>query len=100
MTEVICSVISGACAIICAVVGAVSVRAHKRTEAREKLRREEALLSLQMTDACLRLSVCSANALLGGHNNGNVEEAKEAAQRAQERYTQFMQETTASAVCR
>ena len=98
MTEIICSVIAGACTIICAVIGAISLHAHNRNERREKLRREEAFLSLQLLDSCLSLSLVCSNALTGGHNNGNVEAARESAQKAQERYKQFMQETTAFAV--
>ena len=68
------------------------------TEKREGIRREEALLSLQMIDATMQLSLVASNALTNGHNNGNVEQARIAAQKAQERYKEFMQTTTAYAV--
>ena len=46
-------------------------------------------------DATLQLSVVTSNALTGGHNNGNVERAREAAQKAADEYEDFMLELTA-----
>ena len=92
MTEILSAVIAGACTVICAVIGAISLNAHKKTERREKVRREEAFLSLQLIDACLQLSVVCSNALTGGTNNGNVEIAREAAEKASAAYKTFMQE--------
>ena len=95
MTEGIWSaIIAGICTIICAYIGGKSMQAHKK----EGIRREEALLSLQMIDATMQLSLVASNALTNGHNNGNVEQARIAAQKAQERYKEFMQTTTAYAV--
>ena len=51
-----------------------------------------------MIDATMQLSLVASNALTNGHNNGNVEQARIAAQKAQERYKEFMQTTTAYAV--
>ena len=48
-------------------------------EKHAELRRKESLLSLEMMDATLQLSIVTSNALTGGHNNGNVERAREAA---------------------
>ena len=100
MIEVICALIAGLCTIVCAIIGAVSLRSQKRSERRETVRREETLLSLQMIDATLQLAVVTANALTDGHNNGNVEAARKAAEDAQARYKKFMQEQTAAAVAK
>lgn len=95
MTEIICAAIAGICAIICAIIGGVSAKYKKKAERRAELRQKESLLSLRMSDAVLRLSVVSANCLLGGHNNGNVEEAREAAEKVGEEYADFMRSVTA-----
>ena len=95
MVEVICAVIAAAATVICAYltkhVSAQSTRAEKR----QALRREESLLSMEMMDATMQLCIVTANALTGGHNNGNVERAREASKAASEKYRQFMRETTA-----
>jgi outer membrane protein TolC len=64
-------------------------------ERRAALRQKESLLSLRMMDATLQLSIVSSNALTGGHNNGNVERARQAAQKAAADYEDFMRDVTA-----
>lgn len=98
MTEIICAVIAAAATIICAVIAGRSKKANDKAEARGELRRKESLLSLRMIDATLQLSIVSANALTNGHNNGNVERAREAAAAAAEEYKKFMEEITAHEV--
>lgn len=88
-------IIPGICTIICAWIGAKSEKRRKKDERRAQLRQNESLLSLRMMDATLQLSVVSANALTGGHNNGNVEAAREAAQKVAEEYQEFMRGVTA-----
>lgn len=88
-------IIPGLCTIICAWIGAKSEKRRKKDERRAQLRQNESLLSLRMMDATLQLSVVSANALTGGHNNGNVEAAREAAQKVAEEYQEFMRGVTA-----
>lgn len=70
-------------------------KAHEEAELRAKQREKENRLSMQMMDATLQLSIVTANALTGGHNNGNVEAAREAAQEAQTAYKAFLMDTTA-----
>lgn len=62
---------------------------------RAEQREIENRLSMQMLDATLQLSVVSANALTGGHNNGNVEAARRAAEETSRAYKQFLIETAA-----
>ena len=95
MTEAICAAISGLCAIFAACRGKMAGDCVHRSERRSELRRRESLLSLEMMDATLKLSVVTANALTGGHNNGNVAVARSSAQSVSEKYEQFMRETTA-----
>lgn len=71
----------------------------KQAQDEEKIRFEqrekENRLSMQMLDATMQLSVVLANALTGGHNNGNVEAAKKAAEETSKVYKQFLIDTTA-----
>lgn len=98
MTEIICAAIAAAATIICAVIAGKSKKRDEKAEKRAELRRKESLLSLRMIDATLQLSVVSANALTNGHNNGNVERARVAAQEAAEEYKKFMEEITSQEV--
>ena len=95
MTEAICATISGICAIMAACMGKLMSDFMRKSDRRSDLRRHESLLSLEMMDATLKLSVVTANALTGGHNNGNVAAARTAAKNVSEKYDQFMRETTA-----
>lgn len=95
MTEIICASIAGLCTIICAIIGGVSAKYRKKSERRAHLRQNESLLSLRMMDATLQLSVVTANALTGGHNNGNVEAARTAAQKVSEEYQELLRGVTA-----
>lgn len=63
----------------------------ERTEKRATRRAEESRLSMKMMDANIQLSIVNANALVGGHNNGNVERARKAAEDAQNEYEAFLQ---------
>lgn len=69
-----------------------------KAEARAELREKESRLSMKMLDATLQLSIVSANALTGGHNNGNVERARATAQAAQAEYHNFLTEIAAHEV--
>ena len=95
MTDIICAGISGVCAVAVAFIGRQMSIEAKKSERHSELRRRESLLSLEMMDATLKLSVVTANALTGGHNNGNVAVARERAGSAGEKYEQFLRETTA-----
>ena len=55
---------------------------------------------MKMMSATLQLSVVTANALTGGHNNGNVEAARLAAETAQAEYEAFLQKVTAQEVAK
>lgn len=98
-------IIPAAATIIVAIIEMV---AHKDRQATKKLaeelerksdfRAEESRCSMQMMHATLQLSIVTANALTGGHNNGNVEQAKFAAQKAEEDYQKFLQKVAASAI--
>ena len=94
MVNIICAVIAGIASVITAVVGIRVERANKQAEKHAK----ESLLSLEMMDATLQLSIVTSNALTGGHNNGNVERAREAARTVGAKYADFMREVTAGEI--
>ena len=96
--NIITAVISAVSAIIVAYIGAHASRTEKKADAREKRRERESLLSMAMMDATIQLSIVSANALAGGHNNGNVAAAREAAEKARTEYETFLREVTAKSL--
>lgn len=98
-------IIPGVFAVIVAIIELVANRDRKHTkqlteelEKKSALREEESRCSMQMMYATLQLSIVTANALTGGHNNGNVEQAKLAAQTAEADYQKFLQKVAASAI--
>ena len=98
-------VIPAVAAIIVAIIEAIAAKERndrkKDKEAelkRANERKEESRLSMKMMDAALQLSVVTANALTGGHNNGNVERAKESAQKASEAYQEFLHRVASDSV--
>ncbi|MBR5948223.1 MAG: hypothetical protein IKZ82_06190 [Clostridia bacterium] len=100
-------IIPAVSAVIVALIEARAAKERKQTKAqkekeemREERRAEESRLSMQMMSATLQLSVVTANALTGGHNNGNVETAKHAAQAAQEEYQAFLQRVAAAEIAK
>lgn len=70
-------------------------RRNKLEEQRDARRKEENILQFQMLDATMELSLACCNALTGGHNNGNVEEAKKKALSARGEYLKFEQRVLA-----
>lgn len=98
MVAVITSIISAISAILVAYIGVHAKRTEHKAELREKRRETESLLSMKMMDATMQLSIVSANALTNGHNNGNVEQAREAATKAREDYEQFLREVTSQSL--
>ena len=94
-------------AIVVAVVEALAARDRKKAKSREdalkrheQQRAEETRLAMALNSATLQLCVVTANALTGGHNNGNVERAKEAARKAEADYDAFVQRLAANQVAK
>lgn len=105
--EIISIVLSSLTMIAVAVINAEATKDRKQKELREKKEDElasrkerESRLSMQMMYATLQLSVVTANAVLGGHNNGNVERAKQAAEAADEAYLNFLQDVASHEVAK
>lgn len=92
------SILPYVASIVVIIVEAIAAKGRKDAKEKEKRRQEEMRLSMQMMSATLQLSVVTANALTGGHNNGNVERAKAAAEKAESEYQAFLQETSAHVI--
>ena len=98
--EIISIVLSSLTMIVVAIINNnANIRAKKEDELAKK-REKESRLSMQMMDASVQLSVVTANALTGGHNNGNVEAARIAAENARAAYNAFLQEVAAHEVAK
>ena len=98
-------IVSGIFLVIVAIIEAVAAKERKKVKAfndkaeqRAEQRAEESRLSMQMMSATMKLSIVTANALTGGHNNGNVEEAKALAQKADEEYQAFLKKVVSKEI--
>lgn len=98
MADYIGYILSFAAAVTVALIEANAAKERKsakedreRAQHQAELRAKESRLSMEMADATLQLSVANCNALCGGHNNGNVEKAKQAAEDAQRKYHSFLE---------
>ena len=89
------TIITSASAIMVAILTRNINRRNKLEEQRDARRKEESILQFQMLDATMELSLACCNALTGGHNNGNVEEAKKKALSARGEYLNFEQRVLA-----
>jgi hypothetical protein len=93
-------IIPAIASIIVAIVEYFAAKDRKAVKRHAEIRAEESRLSMKMHDASLQLCIVTANALTGGHNNGNVERARIAAREAQDEYNDFMQRIAAQEITR
>lgn len=98
MIDIVCAVITGLAAIICAAMAAVGAKREKREKAeRERIdrraaqRAKEGRLQLAMIDADCKLTVGVAMALKRGDCNGEVEAGLEAVRKTTKEYEQFLE---------
>ena len=77
-----------------------SKKDQERLNRHEQQRAKETKLQMEMNSATLQLCVVTSNALTGGHNNGNVERARQAAKDAEEAYNAYIQELAANQVAK
>lgn len=96
--ELWASTISALALILVAVIETRNNRSRKRTEERAKKREEESMLSMKLMSATCALSLVTAKKMAGHHTNGDVEEAMERAQKAQDDYNEFLRRQTARSV--
>lgn len=77
-----------------------SKRDQERLKRHEQQRAKETKLQMEMNSATLQLCIVTSNALTGGHNNGNVERARQAAKDAEDAYNAYIQELAANQVAK
>lgn len=94
------ALISAAAAVICAKVGRKQDAEAERQEHRAARREKESRLSMDMMSASIKLGNITAIALAGGHLNGNVEEAREAALAAAAAYDDFLKDEAAHQIAK
>lgn len=105
--EIISIIMSSLTMVVVAIINYRATVDRKKQEEREKKedrraaqREKESRLSMQMMDASIQLSIVSANALTNGKNNGNVEEARKAAEAARIAYIDFLKDVAAHEVAK
>lgn len=93
MVEIICAAITALAAVCVAVIERRNYVQNKRTEKRAEQRAYESRLSMDLMYANCALSLITAKKLANMHTNGDVEEAMQAAEKAQEAYNDFLRDT-------
>lgn len=100
-------VIPGLFTVLVAIIELIAAKDRKqskkdqeRLKRHEQQRAKETKLQMEMNSATLQLCVVTSNALTGGHNNGNVERARQAARDAEEAYNAYIQELAANQVAK
>ena len=100
-------VIPGLFTVLVAIIELIAAKDRKqskkdqeRLKRHEQQRAKETKLQMEMNSATLQLCVVTSNALTGGHNNGNVEKARQAARDAEEAYNAYIQELAANQVAK
>jgi len=92
MIEIICAAIAAVSAICVAVIERRNFKQNKKIEERAEQRALESRLSMDLMYANCALSLTTAKKLANMHTNGDVEEAMEAAQKAQDAYNDFLRD--------
>ena len=100
-------VIPGLFTVLVAIIELIAAKDRKqskkdqeRLNRHEQQRAKETKLQMVMNSATLQLCVVTSNALTGGHNNGNVERARQAAKDAEDAYNAYIQELAANQVAK
>lgn len=86
--------ISSLCTVLVAIIQRNANQRRAIEDEREKRRRKEARLSMEMMSASVELGRINAIALQNGTLNGNVEAAKKKAEEAQANYRRFLADVT------
>jgi uncharacterized protein YsxB (DUF464 family) len=92
MVEIICAAIAAVSAVCVAVVERRNFKQNKKIEERAEQRAKESRLSMDLMYANCALSLTTAKKLANMHTNGDVEEAMDAAQKAQDAYNDFLRD--------
>lgn len=95
MIEIICAAIAAIATIVSASIAVTTKRQNKKIDERAERRARESRLSMDLMYASCALSLTTAKKLANMHTNGDVEEAMEAATKAQTAYQDFVKNEAA-----
>jgi uncharacterized protein (DUF2252 family) len=95
---IVSTAISTVGAIGIAYIGVTQKRTNARSEKREALKAEGALIQMEMTQALLKLSKVTAKAVRQQKLNGDVEEAEEWVRRVEIKYAEYMRRVSQEVV--
>lgn len=98
MVEIVCAVIAAAATIVSAYIAVTTKRQNKKIDERAERRAMESRLSMDLMYASCALSLTTAKKLANMHTNGDVEEAMEAANKAQDAYINFIRTEAAKTI--
>lgn len=98
MIEIICAAITAAAAVSVALIERRNRQYNKRVEERAEKRATESRLSMDLMYATCALSLTTAKKLANMHTNGDVEEAMDAADKAQKAYIGFVRNEAAKTI--
>lgn len=98
MVQIICAVVSGVASVVVALVGIKVTKTNKETEQRAERRKAESMLMLELVVASVDLTEVCANALTGGHNNGNVKVARDNVEKARQKYKELQRTIVAEEI--
>ena len=94
-SELICTLITAAAAILVAIIERRNRIHTKRMDERAEIRAKESRLAMDLMYANCALSLTTAKKLANMHTNGDVEDAMNAAKKAQDDYISFIRNEAA-----
>lgn len=100
MAEIITAIVSGVFTVVICIIEVRASKDRKRSDARATIRAKESRLSMEMHEANTLLGIVTAKAVTHQHTNGDVEEAIEAAEKAQKKYRSFVADIASEQVTR
>lgn len=100
MVEVICAGIAAIATIVSAYIAVSQKRQNEKIDERAKRRAEESRLSMDLMYASCALSLTTAKKLANMHTNGDVEDAMNAAEKAQVAYVNFIRNEAARTIAK
>ena len=91
LASIVAAIISAVAAVMVAHINTRQEKQNKEVNEHNQRREKEAVLNGKMVSALCGLSDVTAEAVRGGHTNGNLEEAQKKAKQAQDEYDEFLQ---------
>lgn len=96
VVEIFCAIIAATATVLSTVLVSKVNKEQKRTAARAERRALESRLAMELMYSTCALSLTTSKKLAGMHTNGDVEEAMQAAEKAQSDYIDLCREQAAN----